>query len=146
MIQIHTKIVQIHTQDIPDNKILKTKAPEIDKLENSLSRSTRVLLAQLRAGKSPFLLAWKHKINPTKYVSPLCPLCGTGEHNTTQNTFSIAYIYQQRWRSRICGTTHVRLRGCLKRGGGNWNPSHNNRRWRDEPVPDSSWGRKKKKN
>src|SRR6185436_4302846 len=66
--------------------------------------------------------------------------------NTTQNTFSIAYIYQQPWRSRICGTTHVRLKGCLKRGGGNWNPSYHNRRWRDEPVPDSSRGRKKKRN
>ena len=91
MIQIHTKIVQQHTQDIPDNKILKTKAPEIDKLENTLSRNTRVLLAQLRAGKSPFLLAWKHKINPTKYVSPLCPLCGTGEHNT-EHIFNCIHI------------------------------------------------------
>ena len=57
MIQIHTKIVQQHIQDTPDNKILKTKAPEIDKLESTLSRSTRVLLAQLRDGKSPLLLA-----------------------------------------------------------------------------------------
>ena len=91
MIQIHTKIVQQHIQDTPDNKILKTKAPEIDKSENTLSRSTRVLLAQLRAGKSPLLLAWKHKINPTKYTSPLCPLCGTSKHNT-EHIFSCTHI------------------------------------------------------
>ena len=65
MKQIHTEIVHQYIQSIPDNNILKTKAPDIDKSENTLSRSTRTLLAQLRAGKSPFLLTWKHKINPT---------------------------------------------------------------------------------
>ena len=55
MKQIHTEIVHQYTQSIPDNKILKTKALDIDKSENSLSRSTRTLLAQLRTGKSPFL-------------------------------------------------------------------------------------------
>ena len=91
MKQIHTKIVQQHIQNIPDNKILKTKAPEIDRSEDTLPRSTRVLLAQLRAGKSPFLLAWKHKINPTKYNSPLCPLCGMSEHNT-EHIFNCTHI------------------------------------------------------
>ena len=56
MKQIHTEIVNQHNQNIPDNKILQTKAPDIDKSENTLSRSTRTLLAQLRTGKSSFLL------------------------------------------------------------------------------------------
>jgi len=91
MKQIHTEIVHQHIQSIPDNNILKTKAPDIDKSENTLSRSTRTLLAQLRTGKSPFLLTWKHKINPTKYISPLCPLCGTSEHNT-EHIFNCTHI------------------------------------------------------
>jgi reverse transcriptase-like protein/retrotransposon-encoded endonuclease len=91
MTQIHTKIVQQHIQDTPNNKILKTKAPEIDKLENTLSISTRVLLAQLRAGKSPLLLSWKHKINPMKYTSSTCPLCEASEHNT-EHLFNCTHI------------------------------------------------------
>ena len=91
MKQIHTEIVHQYTQSIPDNKILKTKAPDIDKSENTLSRSTRTLLAQLRTGKSPFLLTWKHKINPTEHTSPLCPLCGTSEHNT-EHIFNCSHI------------------------------------------------------
>ena len=54
MKQIHTEIVHQYTQSIPDNKILKTKAPDIDKSENTLSRSTRTLLAQLRTGNPHF--------------------------------------------------------------------------------------------
>jgi len=91
MKQIHTEIVNQHNQNTPDNKILQTKAPDIDKSENTLPRSTRVLLAQLRTGKSPFLLTWKHKIDPTKYTSPLCPLCGANEHNT-EHIFNCTHI------------------------------------------------------
>ena len=91
MKQIHTEIVNQHNQNIPVNKILQTKAPDIDRSENTLPRSTRALLAQLRTGKSPFLLTWKHKIDPTKYTSPLCPLCGTSEHNT-EHIFNCTHI------------------------------------------------------
>ena len=65
-----------------------------------------------------------------------------GQVNTTQNTFSTALIYQQHWRSWICGTTHARLRGCLKRGGGNWTPPELNRDGWMNPLSDTSRGRK----
>ena len=91
MKQIHTLIVDQYIQNIPNNKILNKQAPEIDKSEDTLPRSTVVTLAQLRTGKSPLLLAWKHKINPTEYKSPLCPLCGTSEHNT-EHIFNCTHI------------------------------------------------------
>src|SRR5207244_8768092 len=31
----------------------------------------------------PFLLSYKHKMNPTLYPSSLCPLCKNDEHNTS---------------------------------------------------------------
>src|SRR5690242_11483183 len=55
MIQMHTKIVQQNIQNIPDNKILKTKASEIDKSENTLSRSIRVVGS---------ISCWKITISP----------------------------------------------------------------------------------
>ena len=88
MKQIHTEIVHQYTQTLLDNNILKAGAPGIDRSEDTLPRSTRTLLAQLCAWKSPFLLTWLHKINPTKYTSPLCPLCGTNEHNTSSSSSS----------------------------------------------------------
>lgn len=94
MKQIHTSIVNQYIQSVPDNKIINTKAPKIDKSEESLPRQTRTTLAQLRAGKSPFLLAWKHKINPTEYKSPLCPLCKISEHNT-EHIFKCIHIPTQ---------------------------------------------------
>ena len=81
--QIHTLIVNNYLQDQPLNKVLNDHPPAIDSSEQSLPRHTRTTLAQLRTNKSPFLLSYLHKINATKYISPLCPLCRTIPHDTT---------------------------------------------------------------
>ena len=54
-----------------------------DNTEESLPCKTRRTLAQLRDGKSPFLLSYKNKIDPFTYPSPLCPLCKIQTHDTS---------------------------------------------------------------
>ena len=66
----------------PHNKITNSPFPQIHPSEESLPRHTRCTLAQLRTDKSPFLMAYKHHINPTTYQSPLCPICKITDHNT----------------------------------------------------------------
>jgi hypothetical protein len=80
---IHTALVQKHLDNRLPNKIINTIAPKIDKSEESLPRKTRRILAQLRDGKSPFLLSYKNKIDPLAHPSPLCPLCKTQNHDTS---------------------------------------------------------------
>jgi len=88
---IHTQIVTEYTKLLPENKILGQQAPEIHHSEELLPRKTRCTLSQLRTNKSPFLLSYKHKINPTLYPSPLCPLCKNDEHNTS-HLFNCTHI------------------------------------------------------
>ena len=79
---IHTEAVQRHLLTIPDSRILNRPPPDIDKSEDELPRETQRRLAQLRADKSPFLLSYLHRIDPTNNPSPNCPLCKVAEHNT----------------------------------------------------------------
>ena len=79
---IHTSIVQVYLSRRPINKILLKPPLEIHKTEQKLDRQHRTLLGQLRSGKSPFLLSYLHHINPTTYITELCPLCRTHTHNT----------------------------------------------------------------
>src|SRR5207245_2006861 len=88
---IHTQIVTEYTKLLPENKILGHQAPEIHHTEELLPRKTRCTLSQLRTNKSPFLLSYKHKINPTLYPSSLCPLCKNFEHNTS-HLFNCTHI------------------------------------------------------
>src|SRR5438445_11535625 len=74
------------------NKILGQQAPEIHYSEEFLPRKTWCTLSHLRTNKSPFLLSYKHKINPTLYPSPLCPLCKNDEHNTS-HLFNCTHMY-----------------------------------------------------
>jgi hypothetical protein len=52
---IHTEIVAEYIGSRRQNTVLQAIPPEICNSEETLSRSTRRLLAQLRGGKSPFL-------------------------------------------------------------------------------------------
>jgi hypothetical protein len=79
----HTNIVTEYMENIPPNKITQISNQEIHKSEENLSRDIRTTLAQLRTNKSSFLLSYLNHINPTKYPSPLCPLCKTGTHDTS---------------------------------------------------------------
>ena len=87
----HFLAVQNYTTTRPDNKLLEIPTPYIHISEETLERHQRRLLSQLRANKSPFLLAYKHHIDPTSYPSPLCPLCQEQPHNT-QHLFQCQHI------------------------------------------------------
>ena len=79
---IHTQITEQHLQSRPHNRLLGDTAPPIDKTEETLSKHTRRLLAQLRTNKSPFLIEYMHKISPDTHPTPNCPLCTNNIHNT----------------------------------------------------------------
>jgi hypothetical protein len=66
---IHSNIVQSYLNSRTPNKIIGIIPPTIDKSEQQLPRKTRCLLAQLRTGKSSFLLQYLNHINPTEYPS-----------------------------------------------------------------------------
>ena len=91
---IHTTLVQKYLDSKVPNKIINDTAPKINKTEESLPRKTRRTLAQLRDGKSPFLLSYKNKIDPFTYPSPLCPLCKIQTHDTS-HLFNCPYIPTQ---------------------------------------------------
>jgi len=88
---IHTTIVQNYLTHRLPNKVLKQTPPVINKSEETLPRQTRRTLAQLRTNRSPFLMTYLNKINPTKYPNPKCPLCLTEDHDT-QHLFSCTSI------------------------------------------------------
>src|SRR5579872_2406190 len=78
----HSLAVTNHKCTIPETKILEMQAPKIHHSEETLTRYHRRLLSQLRTSKSPFLLSYLHKINPSEHPSPLCPLCSDQNHDT----------------------------------------------------------------
>ena len=67
-------------------------APKISPSELSLPREARRTLAQLRTNKSPILISYLHKVDETRYPSPLCPLCKTHPH-TTDHLFNGTHLY-----------------------------------------------------
>ena len=88
---IHTRAVKECLDSYRPNSVLSQPAPDISKSEETLSRKTRRTLAQLRAGKSPVLMAYLNAIDPKSYPSPACPLCNFQKH-TTQHLFSCPKI------------------------------------------------------
>ena len=88
---IHTRAVKECLGSYRPNSVLSQPAPDISKSEETLSRKTRRTLAQLRAGKSPVLMAYLNAIDPKSYPSPACPLCNFQKH-TTQHLFSCPKI------------------------------------------------------
>ena len=79
---IHHLSVQSHLDTRLPNSVLGQQPPTINKSEEGIPRRTRRILSQLRTGKSPMLLTYLHKINPTLHPSPLCPLCKINNHDT----------------------------------------------------------------
>src|ERR1700730_830423 len=100
-----------HKCTIPENKILEMQAPEIHHSKETLTRYHRHLLSQLRTNKSPFLLSYLHKINPSEHPSPLCPLCSDQTHDTihtfqcinTDNSYSNRLMEQSLRGGRATG-------------------------------------------
>jgi hypothetical protein len=89
---LHTQHVKNYINTLTHNKIINTLPLPIHKSEQTLTRKQRRLLAQLRAGKSPLLRQYLHKINSDIHTSPLCPLCKTQPHNT-QHLFTCTQIH-----------------------------------------------------
>ena len=77
---IHTATMQNHLESIPNNPLIGRTAPDVNAAETLLPRVTKRTLAQLRAGKSPLLKEYIHRIG--KADDPGCPLCENGVHNT----------------------------------------------------------------
>ena len=81
LLNIHTEEVAKAIDNIPPNKVLGQKAPEISSEEKTLPRGTRSTLSQLRSGYSSYLKSYLNRINPQKY-SPNCPDCNFVCHDT----------------------------------------------------------------
>ena len=86
--QIHTESVRDSIAKMANNKVLQAKPPAISKDENSLPRTTRSTLAQLRSGYSSYLNTFLARINkdPNKFVPDTCPKCP--ELHTTEHLFN----------------------------------------------------------
>ena len=81
MADIHTAAVTAAINELQPSKVLGTAAPEVNKAEKSLPRSTRVTLCQLRSGYSPFLKTYTNRLNPE--IRADCPKCQSAPHDTS---------------------------------------------------------------
>ena len=95
-IQIHTELVEKYAENKSVNEVLQTIAPKINTIEETLSREVRRTLSQLRINKSPILFSYMHKINPTNFTSPSCPLCNNNIKHDTYHLFNCNMVYSSR--------------------------------------------------
>ena len=79
----HSIVVNQYLAERYPNKIINQDPPVVHKSEETLTRKSRCILAQIRTNKSPLLFTYKHKIDPHTYPNPLCPLCKLHEHDTS---------------------------------------------------------------
>ena len=91
---IHIIHVTNYIATLAHNKILGTLAPTINTQEEELPRHMRRTLAQLRAGKSPLLKSYLHKVDSDNTPTDSCPLCNTHPHNTS-HLFDCTHIPTQ---------------------------------------------------
>ena len=89
--QTHTHVVQTYISSKPQNKLLNKPAPRIHPSEQTLPRTIRRALAQIRTNKSPLLLSYLHKIDPATHPNPLCTLCHAHIHDA-QHIFRCSHI------------------------------------------------------
>ena len=130
---IHTTSVAAVINAQQKNKVLQQPSPNISKTEASLNRKTRVTLAQLRSGYSPYLNSYLNRINPTTYPTDSCPDCEQSPHTTDHlftcpaNTTTLSTkepsgrTPQRRPTLRLCRTT------TFDRGYNNNNPYNSTR-------------------
>ena len=81
LISIHSNTVEECLAKAEPSKVLGYAAPEVDKSEKALPRSTRSRLSQIRSGYSPHLNQYLNRINPTRY-NPECPKCSMAPHDS----------------------------------------------------------------
>ena len=76
---LHTETVNKVLSNYQANRVLDTKPPKIHASESSLSRRSRVKLAQYRSGFMPDLFSYKHRIDNS--IPDCCPSCGQSPHD-----------------------------------------------------------------
>ena len=74
----HTQTVEQALAEFPPNRVLGTEPPPIHPDEQSLLRSHRSTLAQLRSGFCSALRSYQFRIG--SHPSPSCPDCDSPEH------------------------------------------------------------------
>ena len=77
--KIHTETVHNAINNLENNRILKTKPPDIDKSESSLPRKCRSELARLRSGFSRKVNSYMSRIDSD--IEDKCPLCYATPHD-----------------------------------------------------------------
>ena len=74
---VHTKFVESAITNQDNHPLIGTRAPVIDKSEQTLPRHHRSVLSQLRSGHCSSLRNYQHRIG--KADSPTCPHCGASD-------------------------------------------------------------------
>ena len=78
---LHTDTVRTVLGSYPANKVLNAPPPEISKVEESLPRATRTILARLRSGYCRTLRSYMSRIDEDHFQDK-CPKCSTSPHDT----------------------------------------------------------------
>ena len=71
---MYTEITANYMTNRKPNTIIGRQAPIVNKTEETLTSKQRRTLVELKAGKSPMLQIYMHKINPLQAPSPNCLL------------------------------------------------------------------------
>ncbi len=76
---IHTAVVQKSIAQLEKNPVINARPPRVNKSEQSLSRTERSRLAQLRSSHCHLLGSYKQRLDRT--APNECPKCGQSPHN-----------------------------------------------------------------
>ena len=79
---IHDWLTEHYLSNRQVNNVCQEIPIPVDSTEATLPRKQRVLLSQIRAGKSTFLLSYLHLINPEQHPSEACPICNHPKHDS----------------------------------------------------------------
>ena len=77
--RLHTRAVNLTINRYEDNRVIKTRPPEINKQELNLTRKIRTKLAQLRSGFSRKVNDYMSRIDPE--IRNICPSCNATPHD-----------------------------------------------------------------
>ena len=77
--RLHTRAVRTTLSKYENNRVIKTKPPEINKNEMNLHRRTRTYLAQLRSGFSRKVNDYMSRLYPE--INNNCPSCNSTPHD-----------------------------------------------------------------
>lgn len=76
---LHTFFVEHTIEGLSENRVLRSRPPNISKDEKNLPRNTRSTLSQLRSGWCKKLNSYKARIDDS--IPDACPDCGNSPHD-----------------------------------------------------------------